>query len=310
MLKRGFNCDLANILAYDVDGKEEILGANLCLGDLVMLYAGTGVGKTFVSVKLAHSLITCGQFIKWKVPRRYKVAYFDGEMGHDQLHRRFTAIENSSKESVTSGWLQLYPYDMFESESIPDLANPMDQAKYDQLSKDAEVIIIDNLLTCTKPQGRNDSEVEQWGRVQDWLIKKRAEKKTVILVHHSGKSGDQLGSSVKKNILDTVIALNKSSVQKYEDSTAIELEWNKARNFGGVDGEPLHIEVVTEDGRDRWIESTLYDVIKDKYFDLKYSWGETAAREFLGLKKWQAVKFEKEANQLLPTPEEEDDDRF
>lgn len=286
--------DAFNLLQQDTIDRPHLLGPWLQEGDLVMVYASRGVGKTRMAVRIAHACATESAFLKWTASPDVRIAYFDGEMGLPQIHRILQATEDATESSVKRGKIFFHCYDQFEHGFMPDLSQPEGQRKYDELAKGCNLIIIDNLLSCARPEGRNDSEVAQWGRIQKWLINKRRDGIAVLLVHHSGKSGDQLGTSVRENILDTVIRLDKSPLDTDTGSTAIELRFTKTRNFYGEDATPLYIHKETSPtGKDRFLFKSLEAARQERFLELVDEIGSSAARDYLGIGRGQAEMYMK-----------------
>lgn len=294
-----FHTDVFDIIAKGKPkDREHLIGPWFQAGDLLMLYAPRGVGKTRVSIKLAHTLASGSEFASWKVPRPMKVAYFDGEMGQEQMARIFSDTDETSPSGVLAGHLFAFCYDNLPNSLMPNLSQPEGQAAYDYMSKGCEVIFIDNLLSCSEPSGRNDDDVAQWGRILQWLLKKRAEGVTVVVVHHAGKSGDQLGTSVRENALDTVVQLKPSRCAK-EDEYGVEWHFTKSRNFFGQDTDPLHVTLNSNnDGIQNWKAEKLWNAKSRVFWDYVERYGKAVAKEYLNLQGWEIAKMEYEANDL------------
>ena len=276
-----------------VEDKEPILAPWLLRGDVLMLWASRGVGKTRTSLKLAHSLATGQPFMRWKPSRPYAVAYFDGEMGKDPLTRILAATDSAAEVGLQKDQLIACPYDKFPNSIMPDISQPIGQAMYDKASEGAEIIIIDNLLTCARMAGRNDSEVESWNRIQDWALRKREQGITVMFVHHAGKSGDQLGTSTKEVMLDTVVALKYSGLNRDPSVTQFEWHFTKKRNFTGEDAEPMQVEYRKDErGKDIWTHSPLMEAKSIRYLDLKEKFDKTTACDIMGITKGEAGRLE------------------
>jgi len=69
---------------------------------------------------------------------------------------------------------------------------------------DPDFIILDNLLTLMQ---LDQNSAEEWvEQVNPLLLRMRREDRSVLFLHHSGKSGKQLGSMAKEVILDFSIS--------------------------------------------------------------------------------------------------------
>jgi hypothetical protein len=119
----------------------------------------------------------------------------------------------------------------YQRDGLPDLADPDAQGFYDDEIPDADVILVDNLSTICRSVREN--EADSWGPVQEWCLRQRAADRSVVLVHHGGKSGGQRGTSRKEDVLDTVIALRRPPDYDAEQGARFEVHYTKARGFYG-----------------------------------------------------------------------------
>jgi DNA-binding CsgD family transcriptional regulator len=69
--------------------------------------------------------------------------------------------------------------------------------------------------------------------MQTFILQLRTRGISAILVHHSGKSGDQRGTSHREDVLDTVINLRRPGNYRAGDGARFEIIFEKARNLHG-----------------------------------------------------------------------------
>ena len=126
--------------------------------------------------------------------------------------------------------------------SAPNILDPEDQARLCAALNDIEVVILDNLSTLCR--GGRENNADDWQAVQDFLLRLRQMHKTVVLIHHSGKSGQQRGTSRREDVLDTVIALRRPADYSQREGARFEVHFEKARGFYGEDANPFlaHLE--------------------------------------------------------------------
>jgi len=227
------------LLSIDLPPREALLWPWLPEKGLAMIHAERGIGKTWVAMNAAHALNTAGQYLGWRAQRPYRVVYLDGEMPTAVLQERYATIVASAPSldrSDDEDLFRLVAAD-YQRDGLPDLADPNGQGFFDDVISDAAVIILDNLSTLCRSLKENDAD--SWGPVQAWCLKQRAAGRSVILVHHGGKSGSQRGTSRKEDVLDTVIALRRPPDYDAQQGARFEVHYTKARGFFGESAQPF-----------------------------------------------------------------------
>lgn len=211
---------------------------------LAMIHGARGLGKTHIGLNVAYAVASGGSFLGWQADQPRRVVYIDGEMPAALLKTRFAAIvANSQKEPPSPDYFRLVASDL-EPDGLPDLADPEAQRYFDDVIKDAELVIIDNLSTLAR--GSKENDADGWGPVQDWLLRLRRDGKSVIVIHHSGKNGNQRGTSRKEDVLDSVIGLRRPPDYNQSQGARFEVHFEKARGFFGQDAESFEARLLTD----------------------------------------------------------------
>lgn len=251
------------------DQPEQIWGPAICTYNLVMIFGGTGVGKSRFVNKLLWTITGGGVFLQHRCATPRKGLLIEGELGLAATQRRLHSIKAEAPYSPKGDYLRVFSKD-HSGGRLPNLSNPEDQKRYNAIIGDADVIVIDNLLSSIFPIDRHDDDVKQWDRIIPWLFSIRDSGRTVILVHHTGKSGLQLGTSIKENWLDTNIQLVLPEVPRAIRGTEFELHYRKTRDVKKSDAQPLHIEYVEDDdGISRWLWRPLNDSRSEQIRSMK-----------------------------------------
>ena len=169
---------------------------------LVMVYGPRGNGKTWFVLSLAYAAATGNRvFGQWEAPQPRRVLYIDGEMPARTIQERLASIVmGCDKEPPDPSYLQILTPDL-QSAAMPNLANEAGQDAIQPFVEKADFIIIDNLACLARHGRENDSE--SWLPIQTWLLGLRRQGKTVVVVHHAGKTGAQRGTSSREDVLDT-----------------------------------------------------------------------------------------------------------
>ena len=91
------------------------------------------------------------------------------------------------------------------------------------------LIVLDNLSTLSGGVNENDNSEQE--ALLHWMVLNRHQRRSILLVHHAGKSGDQRGASRREDMLDTVIKLEevKDPLQRDPTSAQFKLVFTKSR---------------------------------------------------------------------------------
>lgn len=201
------------LAALDLPPRDTIIDPWLPKGALMMIHGWRGIGKSLALLALARAITTKTPFFGWPVTRPWRVLLVDGELPTVVLQRRVALIFGESRHGLPGG-LDILPSERLWLDDVPlNLADPAHQARVDA-AVDAlaaedrwpDVIAFDNLSALSAGLDENsNSELDQFLR---WLVMVRYRGHTVILIHHSGKSGDQRGASRREDLLDVVLKLS------------------------------------------------------------------------------------------------------
>ncbi|MBD3272983.1 AAA family ATPase [Candidatus Dependentiae bacterium] len=288
---------MEDFLNMKIPEREIILNPFLPSQGLALLYAKRGVGKTHVALGIAYAVASGSQFLKWNAPVPKKVLYIDGEMPAILMQERLNKISKANGGNPPAGFLNLITPDL--QEYMPDLSTEEGQDSINNLIKDNDLIIVDNISTLFRCGIENDAE--SWAPVQKWALSLRRKGKSVLFVHHAGKSGKQRGTSKKEDILDTVIQLEHPLDYKPDEGARFEIHFEKARSFYGEDAAPFQAHLKnTNDNSLNWIISEI--TIKEEIHnvaEMKKN-GKTIAQitKETGLTKSQVETRSKKAKEL------------
>lgn len=277
-------------------------------GDQVLLFAESGLGKSWVALKIAHSLCSGSKCLNWQPEKQIKCVYFDGEMGEQHLNSVFEKIDNGSEKQIKGGYLRFACPGEENNYQLPDLSHPEGQKWYDSESEGADLIVIDNLLTCCRLQNARDSDFNQWARVQPWLIKKRSEGVTVLVIHHAGKSGDQLGTSSREVMMNCVVRLSPLRALNFdiEEGSKFEWHWKKKRGFAGEHAQPMVVSHFTNGcNAQKWSSQSLIEWKKEQYKNLRCNHSKISAQTMMGINSAEATYLE-----TFVTQDDDDDFTF
>lgn len=261
---------ISDLLARDLPARAQILSPWLLTQSLNMIHAWRGVGKTHVALGIAYAVATGGEFLGWKaeIPRR--VLYVDGEMPGSAIQDRLAQIVKNADKEDTSDFLHIVTPDLQpDFAQMPDLASAAGQDALDAaIPSETEVIILDNLSCLVRGSGR-ENEAESWLSAQGWALQKRAQGKTILFVHHSGKDLKQRGTSKREDVLDSVVGLRQPSDYEPSQGARFEIHFEKSRNAHGEQVAPMEAHLITDaDGRSAWTLKSVADSTFNRVVEL------------------------------------------
>lgn len=241
---------LENLLCRELPPRSMILSPFLVSQGLVMLYAKRGVGKTHIALGIAHAVASGGSFLKWHAPEPKRVLYIDGEMPAYSLQERLRKIVSDESQKAKQDFLQFITPDL-QDDIIPDLSTKEGRLAIEPFVVDCDLVIIDNISSLFRSSAEN--EAESWQPVQEWALDLRRREKSILFVHHAGKSGQQRGTSKREDQLDAVIILKQPDDYQPEQGACFNIHFEKARHFCGADAAAFKVKLAeNDDGSCKW----------------------------------------------------------
>ncbi len=232
---------LGDFLDMKIPKREMLLSPFLPSQGLAMLYAKRGVGKTHVALGIAYAVARGGSFLKWTAPKARPVLFIDGEMPaiamQERLHR-IAVTDNSDPNTLD--FLKLITPDLQDG-PMPDLSSRRGRDSIEKFVENSDLIVIDNISSLFRSGSEN--EAESWQPAQEWGLEMRRHGKSILFVHHAGKSGQQRGTSKKEDFLDTVISLKHPPNYRADQGAQFEVIYEKTRHFAGEDAAPFQVQL-------------------------------------------------------------------
>jgi hypothetical protein len=260
---------LGEFLRLEIPVPAQLLSPLISKQSLSMVYAWRGVGKTWFGLGLAYAIASGGQFMRWQAPKPSRVLYLDGEMPANALQKRLATIVNGGEHEPEEGFFNLVTPDLCGN-LVPDLATKEGQAVVDSLiaSCNADFVVVDN-LSCWVRSGGNENDADSWRPMSEWLLRNRSRGLAILLIHHSGKSGQQRGTSKKEDILDLSLELRRPPDYEPEQGAAFVVEFKKSRHLSGQDAEPFEARLgVDQHGRPTWTITAVKESTYDRVVEL------------------------------------------
>lgn len=245
---------LPDFLKLDIPARRNLLSPIIAEKSVNMLFGPRGCGKTQLGVGIAVAVATGTLFLRWTASEPRRVLYIDGEMPAAALIDRFkAATARVANYSFAELNLEILASDL-RLDGLPDLSTLEGQERFAPRLEGFDLIILDNISTLCRSGKEN--EAESWGSLQGWALEQRRAGRSVLFLHHSGKGGDQRGTSRREDIMDTVIKLSRPADYKASEGARMIVEFSKARGIMGKDAEAFEAQL--KDGN--WSERSAVNV--------------------------------------------------
>ena len=247
--------DLYDLSEHQFKERELLLKPWLHSQDLTMIHAGRGIGKTHLAIAIMYAVATGGTFAGWVAPKPTKVLYLDGELPGSVLQNRLSMhLPNSEPQR---GFVRVFTPDLLpDGVGLPDLSTPAGQDIVEaMIEEDTGLLIVDNLSAWCRT-GR-ENEGESWNPIATWILQLRRRGIAVLMIHHSGKNGEQRGTSKKEDLLDAVIKLKRPADYDPKNGAVFILEFTKARNLSGDAAQSLELTLAGDQSQVHWICKTV-----------------------------------------------------
>jgi putative DNA primase/helicase len=278
-------------LSMDIKPRAMLLDPILPEQGLAMIHAKRGVGKTHVTLGVAVAVASGKSFLRWNAPHPRKVLFVDGELPASVLQSWLAeAVAAIGADDVSENLTIITPD--LQDFGIPDLATFAGQAALAKPLESADLIILDNLSALVR--AGNENEAESWLPLQGWALDLRRRSKSLIFVHHSGRSGNPRGTSKREDLLDTVIALRHPANYLASEGLRAELHFEKNRGFHGKGAEPFEIELrAGADAVGEWLTRDLEASQYDRAAALfAQGCNALAVKEELGISRATAFRYQ------------------
>jgi len=222
-----------------------------------MVFAPTGVGKSWFAMAIAAAVSSGASFGHWKVPEACRVLYIDGEMDIADLKTRFLSIVKASGGDVDTIGENIFLYARHDQPDddrhFPDFGDTEHADRILELVRHhrPHLVILDNLSTLASVEDSNAAEA--WNPVLEVLKRIKSAGAAVLVVHHANKGGETyLGSSRIPILFDTVIRL-KPDTSRLGIGSSFLLSFTKSRMLSEDANKTFNIAFSDE----KWVWDTL-----------------------------------------------------
>ena len=223
---------LLALMQMELEPPVWLLGNLICEKSIGMIAGPRGCGKSFLALLIAYAIAFSKPLKPWGLGAGAPVLYIDGEMRLSTIQERFRLIhaKNSTPDSMDDfgSLLRILSRD-HSPMAIGAIDTPEGQSLIEsQMLPGTKLAILDNYSGLSQ----NGSESSAaWASMKSWLIKLRQQGISVLILHHTGKNGQQRGSSAHEDLLDYSILLSPVTGDPELGDTRFTIEHTKLREF-------------------------------------------------------------------------------
>lgn len=214
--------DHHEFIAQPIPEMEWIVDGLFVKGSVNMIFAGEGMGKSWLLLDLAFCLTTGQRFIRYPVSKQ-RVLLIDGEMLDSEIMsrlkdttKRYNRLNEEGDELIYPGekMLSFLTSQHIDRNDLPeiDLFRSQCRVMLDKLIEKHDVIILDNLwnLTCSGDTGEDTLNYDSsWNKISLWLRRWKKAGKTFIIAHHLNKKEVASGTRRISSDMLTIVSLEK-----------------------------------------------------------------------------------------------------
>jgi hypothetical protein len=224
--------------------KPFIINPLLKKGEIIMISAARGVGKTWFALSLGFMSTRQLSIGDWTTETPTPTLYLDGEMSQDEMQGRIFGLKIGRQQEQV-------PFYMLSSDEMrsndkrsPNLNNPLWRSSISDYLKshpDIGLVILDNLASLTP--GREENQKKGWDDINEWLLSLRSKGIAVIFLHHVGKGGDQRGTSAIEDNINFSIKLKHPEGYQSGEGAKFIVEFTKSRRLHGNYTKPFTLQL-------------------------------------------------------------------
>ncbi len=227
---KGALLDADEMLTMKFPPKKRILHPWLTEQSLTLISGWRGIGKTWFGLGLADSISRGVALGPWKVITPVPILYIDGEMDIQEIQKRLRTLKEGSNEKRKAP-IKIYSdyYGNSKGLSKANLSSQewRDGIKAVALENKIKLLMLDNLSSLCP--GIDENSKLEWDPINQWLIGLRFAGLSSILFHHTGRKGEQRGTSGREDNIDISISLAKATNYKPGDSPRFIPKFTKVR---------------------------------------------------------------------------------
>jgi RecA-family ATPase len=225
--------------------KESIIHPWVQSQSIILIPGWRGVGKTWFTLSMCDAISKGKPFGPWETKKSVNCLYLEGDMPASDVQERLKLLGDDERRASLKVLSSGYASQLGASTPLLTESSWRNDMKLYLLDNGIELFAIDNIASLTP--GIDQNRKEDWDPINQWLLELRFAGITTVLVHHTGKGGDQRGTSAREDNVDVSIVLKAPHNYSRKDGCRFVASFTKAR-----------------------IPNAYIDLVADREFCLKY----------------------------------------
>jgi hypothetical protein len=184
-------------------------------GEFVVLFAASGIGKSFVTLDLVLMIAGGGSWDeRLSAKQQYKILYVDAENDFLEIDMRLKGLikgNYGNEEKLLKNIVWIYFLDP-KNEDTCDLSIEKDRQAIGDRAKGFDLLVLDNLDALTSPNISTNRK--EWMGISTWIKSLNKKGTAVLLLHHENKEGKMSGTVNIVQNANMTISLTEPSVEQ------------------------------------------------------------------------------------------------
>jgi putative DNA primase/helicase len=211
--------------------REYIIEGLIAERSITIINGPRGCGKSYLAMAIANTAVRGVSLGPWEVGRMVNTLIVDGELPVEDLLLRIYSMSGAHTGSIK----RLYFYSDAHLHELGKPALNLCEARTRNTIDEAidtkriGLVVLDNLSALCP--GIDENEKVAFDPINRWLMNLRYRGVTVVEVHHTGKSGDQRGTSAHEDHVDLALTLSRPRGYRTTDGCKFVMRASKDRGF-------------------------------------------------------------------------------
>ncbi len=212
----------------DLPKRKNFLSPWLKENSISLVSGWRGVGKTFFALGVLDAITNGMAFGQWSCETPTNSLYVDGEMTSEDLDER---IRIFNLDSGREKQLHVYSVSYASRIGLPGASliseTWRNNIKTFMLENNIRFWVVDNIGSLAG--GLDENVKKDWDVINQFLLELRFAGIATLLLHHTGKSGEQRGTSAREDNIDISITLKAPHDYTPEDGARFNVQFTKSR---------------------------------------------------------------------------------